>query len=102
MKKHAWWACVVDNAITITCFTILALVFGKWWIALFSLLFMSTVKSSAKNYRICDGCGRHSPYADSHNEALEKAAAEGWITRRNGDNWEDFCPECRKKMEERP
>lgn len=99
MDKHILWSWAVKNSVDMICWTALAIAFGKWWIALFAALFISSLKSSVGKYRICDSCGKHSPYAESHNEALEKAAAEGWLTRKNGDTWEDFCPECRKKME---
>ena len=98
-NKHAWWAWAVKNIVDVICWVALVIYFGKWWIALFASLFVSGIKSSEQKCRVCDGCGRHSPYADSHNEAMEKAAAEGWLTRKNGNTWEDFCPECRKKME---
>ena len=35
---------VVKNVSALICFTILAIVFNKWWIALFSILFCSSVK----------------------------------------------------------
>ena len=35
---------VIKNLITIVCFTILAIVFCKWWIVLFSALFMTGLK----------------------------------------------------------
>lgn len=37
-------AVLLENTITIICFTILAIVFGKWWIALFSGLLLSSLK----------------------------------------------------------
>lgn len=38
---------MVKNIIALICFTILAIVFNKWWIVFFSLLFWSFV--TAKN-----------------------------------------------------
>lgn len=103
MNKHIVWAWAVKNSVNVICWTALAIIFGEWWIALFAALFISDMKTATKTatktYRICDGCGRHSPYADSHNEALEKAAAEGWITRKNGSEWEDYCPDCQRRGE---
>ena len=73
------------------CWIVLAIVFDKWWIALFSALFMSGVKTTYKSYRICDKCGKHSPYADSYNEALDKAKEAGWI---HFEDNKDYCPDC--------
>lgn len=98
MNKQIVWAWAMKNSVDIICWTLLAVHFEKWWIALFAALFVSGMKSTIQKCRTCDGCGRHSPYADSHNEALEKAAAAGWITRKNGTEWEDYCPECQRRL----
>lgn len=37
-------AVLVKNSFTLACFTALAMFFGKWWIVLFSALFLSEVK----------------------------------------------------------
>lgn len=37
-------AVLLKNAIAIICFTILAIVFGKWWIVLFSALVLSSLE----------------------------------------------------------
>ncbi len=34
---------VIKNSINIICFTILAIVFNKWWIVFFALLFSTSV-----------------------------------------------------------
>lgn len=44
MNKNSIWAWVIDNAINIICWTVLAIVFNKWWIALFAILFVSSIK----------------------------------------------------------
>lgn len=36
--------CTIRNIITTICFTILAIAFNKWWIILFSLVFMCYVE----------------------------------------------------------
>lgn len=92
MNKSDLWALAIKNSICMICWIVLAIVFGKWWIALFSVLFMSGVKTVYKSYRICDKCGKHSPYADSYNEALDKAKEAGWIHCVE-DN-KDYCPDC--------
>ena len=61
MNNHTVWAWAVKNSVDIVCWTLLAVFFGKWWIALFAALFVNDMKSSVQKYRICDGCGRQSP-----------------------------------------
>lgn len=97
MNKSILWGWAIGNSINIICWTILAVVFNKWWVALFAMLFVTSVKTNIGKYRICDKCGKHSPYADNHNEALDKAKEAGWVTIKNGDKWEDYCPECKEK-----
>ena len=95
MNKSIIWAWAIKNSICVICWTALAIVFHKWWIALFSALFFSDLKTNIGNYRVCDGCGKHSPYACNHNEALDKAKAAGWIHQVDGNK--DYCPECSKR-----
>ena len=47
MIKHEWSAWALKNSVTIACWTILAIYFNKWWIALFAVLFLSSI--STKN-----------------------------------------------------
>ncbi len=96
MNKNIVWAWAIKNSITIIAWIVLAVVFNKWWIALFGLLFMSDIKTKHQNYRVCDGCGKHSPYADSYNEALDKAQAAGWIHHVAGNK--DYCPDCKEEQ----
>lgn len=97
MDKHVLWTWAIKNSITLICWTVLAVFFGKWWITLFAILFLSGgVKT--RTSMICDGCGRYSPYAETHGEAVEKELKAGWIRRKSGDKWEDYCPECQAKM----
>lgn len=35
---------MLQNSVAIICFTILAIVFNKWWISLLSILFLSSVE----------------------------------------------------------
>ena len=92
------WMILLTNGISVICWTVLAVVFNKWWIALFAILFLSSTKIVSKAYKICDLCGKHSPYAKDHNAALEKATKAGWISKRVGDKIEDYCPECQAKL----
>lgn len=96
---------ILINIVPIICLTILAIIFNKWWIVLFSILFLFDVKHIPlkKYYRICDGCGKRSPDAKDYNTALEEAKKAGWITRKNwiNDKFEDYCPECQVKFKTR-
>ncbi len=83
---------VIANIISVICWTILAIVFGHWWIALFSLLFLSHTEPVHKYYQVCDKCGAISPYADTQEKAIELAEKHGW-KHYNVTN-EDFCPKC--------
>lgn len=39
----------IKNCITLICFTILAIVFNKWWIVLFSALFVVSVEKKNRS-----------------------------------------------------
>ena len=97
MNKYFIWAWALDNIINIICWTALAIIFNRWWIALFAILFISGLKTHHKSYRVCDSCGKHSPYADSYDEALDQAKKAGWLHVVNGNK--DYCPECRRNFE---
>lgn len=47
MTKHAWWAWAFKASVNIVCWTILAIYFNHWWIALFAALFSTNI--STKN-----------------------------------------------------
>lgn len=96
MNKNVWWAWAIKNSISVICWVVLAIVFNKWWIALFAGLFISSLQTGVTggHYRICDKCGKHSPYAATYNEALDKAAELGWVHYVEGNK--DYCPECQK------
>jgi hypothetical protein len=92
-KNVMWWAWAIKNSICIICWTTLAIIFNKWWIALFGLLFVSGLQTKYQSYRVCDKCGKHSPYADNYNEALNKAKEAGWVHCVESNK--DYCPECK-------
>jgi hypothetical protein len=100
MNKSAWWAWAIKNSVCVICWTTLAIVFNKWWICLFSMLFLCSLQTHTvkKYYRICDKCGKHSEYADSYDAALDKAKKAGWIHYVDGNK--DYCPECKDKLDE--
>lgn len=95
MNKTLIWAWAIKNSVCVICWTTLAIIFNTWWIALFGLLFMSDLQTKYKQYRVCDGCGKHSPHADSYNEALDKAKEAGWVHYAEGNL--DYCSECKKE-----
>lgn len=94
MNKSVYWAWAIKNSICVICWVALAIIFNKWWIALFGCLFLSQVQTQHKSYRVCDKCGKHSPYADNYNDALDKAKEAGWIHYVDGNR--DYCPDCQK------
>ena len=44
--KGVYYAVLIENIIMMICWTVLAIHFGKWWIALFSVLCFSSLKNS--------------------------------------------------------
>ena len=96
MNRSFIWAWAFKNIVAIVGWTALAILSDKWWIALFALLFVSDISTKTNSYRVCDGCGKHSPYANSYNEALDKAKEAGWIHYVDGNK--DYCPECAKNV----
>ena len=96
MSRSAWTAWAVKNSIVMICFTALAVHFNHWWIVLFAAFFVSSLERKSAASRVCDGCGKiiYSLDWDAIDEKTERA---GWIRRKNGDRWEDYCPECQRK-----
>lgn len=45
MNKHAWWAWATKNSVIMICWTVLAIIFGQWWIALFGAAFLTSLKT---------------------------------------------------------
>lgn len=37
--------CAIKNSVTLICFTVLSVIFGKWWIIFFSVLFFSQIET---------------------------------------------------------
>ena len=94
MNKNNIWACAINNMVCVSCLTILAAMFDRWWIVLFTILFLCFPKTVHKYCRTCDGCGKHSEYAETYNDALNKAKVAGWVHYVDGNK--DYCPECKK------
>lgn len=101
--NHLWMIFLYD-IVVVAAFVVLAVTFSKWWLVLFGLLFIMTPSSKVIHYyRVCDNCGKHSPSADTYNDAIDKAMSAGWIHRPKerhdgSDQFEDYCPECRRKL----
>lgn len=94
MRRNSLLAQTIQNTIAISAWIILAIAFNKWWIALFSILFMTRYRY----FRFCDKCGKRAPYANSYHDALKRAKEIGWI--HCAETNEDYCPECQKLLEE--
>lgn len=93
MNKHIVWAWAIKNSLSTLGWIALAILFGKWWIALFGLLFISDMQTKVKGaYRICDRCGESSPVAETRKEAINKARAKGWLCLEEEEK--DYCPDC--------
>ena len=92
--KNILLLCIISNSIALICFTVLAILFNHWWIILFALLFHSL--PSISRYRICDKCGKISPYANTREEAINLAVKRGWVHYEDGDL--DYCPDCKNEV----
>ena len=95
-NNHLLWAWVIKNSVAIICWTALAIFFGKWWIALFSGLFLSDLKVHGRTI-ICDTCGKRTPPQVSLEEARAEAQRRGWLTYKEDGQDKDMCPECQIK-----
>ena len=98
MKFKDYLFVILYNTIALGMWGALAFVFDKWWLVLFSILFMVVPSFTRNYYRICDGCGKHSEYASTYNEALDKAKLAGWTHYVDGNR--DYCPACMDKLEQ--
>ena len=94
MNKNMIGTIALKNSICMICWTVLAVIFNKWWIALFAALFMTEYTTKHQYYRVCDNCGKHSHSADTYNDALDVAKKSGWM--HIADVNIDYCPECQQ------
>ena len=85
-------AYLIYNILNLAIFGALALVFEKWWIILFALLFVLLPSHKIKHKRTCDMCGKSTESYDTPEEAIKQAEKCGWIHIEKTD--QDFCPEC--------
>lgn len=87
---------LIYNIFNLGCFTTLAIVFDKWWIIFFALLFVLVPTRKVMHKRTCDICGKSTESYDTTEEAIKQAEKYGWIHVEENDR--DFCPECIKEM----
>lgn len=89
---------IIYNAINLICFTLLTIVFNKWWIILFAFLFIMipTSKFKGQKFRVCDGCGRFSESDKTVEESIQRAEKCGWLHMSTNDK--DFCPDCLRRI----
>ena len=92
MKTKDFLLATLYNMTIIICWVVLAVVFTKWWLALFAALFISWPRVVNRHYRICDKCGAYSEPAATRVEAIIKAKAAGWTHIEEGNK--DYCPDC--------
>lgn len=77
----------VFRMVAVICFTVLAAVFGHWWVALFSILFMFEGRRKGTWTRI----------AGTATWACSVCGCEAAIHERT-----NYCPHCGTKMEDKP
>ena len=87
---------IVYNICALAAWVFLAVTFDRWWIALFSILFICFPTTLRMHRRKCDGCGKYGEFASSRSEAITLAEKAGWLHIPEGDL--DYCPECREKF----
>lgn len=100
MTNQAWAAWAIKNSVVVMCWTSLAVFFGKWWIALFGVLFLSSIKTESARTCYCDQCGQQLPFSGTFEELVKAKQAAGWVRRKNGEKWEDICPQCQRGYKE--
>ena len=47
-NKHAWWAWAIKNGVCAVRWTVLAIYFGKWWIALCMVLTSTSLETKSE------------------------------------------------------
>ena len=96
MKFKDFTIILIYNFLALAVWAVLAYVFGHWWIALFSILFLCFPKTVKSYRRVCDKCGKKSAAADSVEDAIALAESTGWYHLAATN--QDYCPDCRNKV----
>lgn len=97
MKHKIYLYVCLKNAVVMICWTVLAIIFGRWWIALFAALFMVSIKNQQGIRIRCDLCGVCGPTCEDADKARLMAQKSGWLCIIEDDTHKDYCPNCRAK-----
>jgi len=95
MRRKTFAVVAIIYAVALVCWTVLAVAFQKWWIALFALLFFPSVKE----YRAtkCDGCGVQLAHESEETRYADLRHA-GWVRELDASGrWLDLCPTCQRR-----
>lgn len=98
MDKNNFFLITILNCVITISWVVIAVIFNKWWLALFAGLFVYGYNSSENihlYHRVCDECGKKSPNFYTKDEVIPSITKLGWVHK---DNDKDFCPECARKM----
>jgi len=116
-NRTMFYLCItLKNIVAITGFCVLAYLFHHWWIALFSLLFLSSIPyihspqeitdiiGEARNKNLiqkdqirCCCCGEILFVQDAENSVHTEMQEKGWKRIYVADEWKDICPTCAEK-----
>lgn len=97
MNNKSIIAIILYDICALGIFLTLSILFNRWWVILFSLLFIHIPTTTIHSYRrICDNCGKRSKPMSTSEEALASALKDGWVHYANTNT--DYCPECKSKM----
>lgn len=100
MKKDSiWMAWAVKNSVNAIVWAALAVIFHRWWIALFMLISMSSLetKSEPASTCWCDICGAQFPFRGKYEDLIKKKQELRWVSRIVDGKRIDVCPECQRK-----
>ena len=86
----------IKNVTVLCIFAALAVVFDKWWIIFFAMLFTGGFKTEIpRHYLVCDSCGEKGPVGNSVEEARAKAKRDKWWSGVDpGGKHVDYCSKC--------
>jgi len=57
---------------------------------------MSIEKMYGMYYTICDVCHDELPPTNDFDDAVVSKKANGWQSKRYGEDWTDKCPNCQE------
>lgn len=94
MRRNTFAAVAAIYTVALVCWTVLAVAFQKWWIAIFALLFFPSIKEYHTTK--CDGCGIQIIH-ESEETRIADLRRAGWVREMKNGNWLDFCPACQRR-----